>query len=183
MQYDSDTQPYIEDAPQRFSEQNKMITLAIVNLLLAIMWEMFVPAFGAADYGIGFVIGALALTVYEHHYGQRIFWLISFIFYELWQILISNLRLAWLVLQPKPSLDPGIIRVPLTVSSDLEIILLALVIDLAPGTITLDLQRDDSGQNTLYVHSLLVNDPEAFRRDIKETLERRLLVAARGETS
>ena len=181
MKYDHRTQSYIEDAPQRFSEQNKLITLLIVNLLLAVMWEIYMPIWGAPDYIIGGVVGALALTVYERQYGQRIFWLISFILYVLWQILISNFKLAWLILQPKPSLDPGIVSVPLTVSSDLEIILLALVIDLAPGTVTLDLRRDDSGQNTLYVHSLLVNDPEEFRRDIKETLERRLLVAARGE--
>jgi multicomponent Na+:H+ antiporter subunit E len=174
-------QPPIEDTPQRFSEQNKMITLLIVNLLLAVVWEMFIPAWGAADYLIGFGVGALALTVYERQYGQRIFWLLSFILYVLWEVLVSNLKLAWLIMQPKPMLDPGIISVPLTVSSDLEIILLALVIDLAPGTICIDLQRDDSGQNTLYVHGLLVNDPEEFRRGIKETLERRLLLAVRGE--
>jgi multicomponent Na+:H+ antiporter subunit E len=181
MNNDNLRQPFLEDAPQRFSEQNKMSTLLVVNLLLAIMWELFLPVWGVADYVIGFVVGALALAVHEREYGQRIIAFITFILYVVWSMLVSNAKLAWLILQPHPRLNPGIVGVPLDVSSDLEIIILATVITLTPGTLSIDLRRDDSGHNTLYVHNLVVNDPDEFRRHIKGTFERRLLFVSRGE--
>jgi multicomponent Na+:H+ antiporter subunit E len=181
MNKNNPAQPFLEDAPQRFSEQHKMMTLLVVNLLLALMWEMFLPVWGAADYVIGLVVGALALAVYERQYGRRILGLIHFVLYLFWAILVSNARLAWLILQPHPRLNPGIVGVPLDVSSELEIIILATVITLTPGTLSIDLQRDDSGQNILYVHNLVVDDPDEFRRTIKNTFERQLLFVSRGE--
>jgi multicomponent Na+:H+ antiporter subunit E len=67
---------------------------------------------------------------------------------------------------------PAIIAIPLDARTDLEITLLSNLIALTPGSLGLDVSDDRS---VLYVHGMFVDDPDAFCRDIKDHLERRLL--------
>jgi multicomponent Na+:H+ antiporter subunit E len=60
--------------------------------------------------------------------------------------------------------------------TDAEILLLANLITLTPGSLTLDISED---RRTLFVHAMFVDDADAFRRTIKEGLERRLLEVLR----
>jgi multicomponent Na+:H+ antiporter subunit E len=168
-------------APLASQQNQRLLTLLFVNLGLAVLWEIFLPAWGATDYLIGFVVGALVLTVYERSYGWRIWWLVSFLGFIFWELVVSNVKLTAVILHPRPQLDPGIVAVPLTVTSNLEVLILATVITLTPGTLSLELQHDDRGQSILYVHCLVVADPEQVRQSIKSTFERRLLLATRGE--
>jgi multicomponent Na+:H+ antiporter subunit E len=67
---------------------------------------------------------------------------------------------------------PAIIAIPLDARTDVEITLLSNLIALTPGSLGLDVSDDRS---VLYVHGMFVDDPEAFCREIKDGLERRLL--------
>lgn len=161
-------------------EQNLYMLLFLVNLVAAFVWQQIFPIFGVADYLIGFGLGFLVIWLTNRAYGRRAYDLIYFIGYVLWAIVLSNLSLAKLVLQPRPQFDPGIIAVPLTVSTNLEIMILASVITLTPGTISVDLGQNAQYKRVLYVHNLTVDDPETFRQSIKDTFERLLLRVTRG---
>jgi multicomponent Na+:H+ antiporter subunit E len=69
---------------------------------------------------------------------------------------------------------PGVVGIPLDARTDLEITLLANLMTLTPGSVTLDLSEDRS---VLYVHAMYIDggDVEAYRRSVKEGLERRVL--------
>jgi multicomponent Na+:H+ antiporter subunit E len=165
------------------TSNQQLLILLLVNLGLAVIWHVFMQAWGAADYLIGFAIGALVLSVYEREYGRRLKALLSFFVYVSWQIILSNINVAWVIVQPNPNIRPAIVGVPLTVTNNLEIIVLATVITLTPGTVSIDLAYDDEGKRVLYVHSFVVDDPDAFRSSIKETFEHRLLLITRGEVA
>lgn len=92
--------------------------------------------------------------------------------YFLWQLLLSNIKIAQCVLGPERLMQPGIIAIPLTVKTDLEIFLLANAITLTPGSLTVDVSAD---HQFLYVHGMQIGDAEAYRRDIKEGFERMIL--------
>lgn len=162
-------------------DNGRILFLLLVNISLATLWHIFLPAWGAPDYVIGLLVGALALTIYERAYGQRIFWLVLFILVVMREIIVSTGKLIWLIVQPQPRLDPGIVALPLRARTDLEIIALATVITLTPGTLSMDLDRNGDGQSTLYVHSVVVDNPDTMRRSIQSTLERRLLLVTRGQ--
>ena len=66
------------------------------------------------------------------------------------------------------------IAYPLTVKSDWEISLLANLITLTPGTLSVDVSEDRS---TLYVHAIDCSDVEAARRDIAEGFEKKIMEA------
>lgn len=69
---------------------------------------------------------------------------------------------------------PGVVAIPLDARTDVEITLLANLITLTPGSVSLDLSED---RRVLYVHAMYIDggDVEAYRRSIKEGLERRVL--------
>lgn len=73
---------------------------------------------------------------------EKIFLIISFIIFLLWEILIANLRVAYDVITPRYRARPGVISIPLDCKNDIEITLLTIVISLTPGTLVLDLSVD-----------------------------------------
>ena len=88
------------------------------------------------------------------------------------ELILSALRVAWLVVQPRPRLRPGIIAYPLTVTTDAQITLLANMITLTPGTLSIDVSDD---RRTLYVHAIDVANREKLIGDIAAGFETRIL--------
>lgn len=165
--------------PKKYKNE-QIMTLLTVNVGLAIFWYVFFPLYGTADLFIGFVIGTLALSVYHRSYGRRIWWLLSYLLFVAWEIVLSNANLTRWILSPRLEFHPGIVAVPLTLNTDLEITVLVTMITLTPGTTSIDLRKDRKGRYVVYIHSFFVKDADMFRRDIKDKFERRLALVTRG---
>ena len=88
------------------------------------------------------------------------------------ELVLSALQVAWLVVQPKPKLRPGFIAYPLTLTSDAQIALLANLITLTPGTLSVDVSDD---RRTLFIHALDVPDREVLIGRIAAGFETRIL--------
>ena len=91
--------------------------------------------------------------------------------FYLWELLKANWASIRLMLSPRPRVQPAIVRIPLDLTSEAAITLLAHMITLTPGTLSLDVTEDKSA---LYVHTIYTDDIEDFRRGIKEGFERRV---------
>ena len=159
----------------------RLATFFLINLLVAVTLPFFITLFGAPwDQLITFLVAYIVLGLFDRGYLRALFWGVIFLLYLLWQIVLSNIILAWLIIQPKPKLDPGIIGVPLSLTTGLEITMLASAITLTPGTISVDLGVDSEGSNILFVHNLTVQDPEAYRVSVQDGFERMILRISRG---
>ncbi|MBI1296910.1 cation transporter [bacterium] len=160
---------------------SKFLVLLLINILVAMFWAVLVPVFGTLDYVIGYLVGLAFLTLVERSFARQTVRVLSFLVYAFWQIVLSSVSVAWIVVQPRTAmhakLKRAIVSVPLTVSSDFEIAALATLITLTPGTLSMELSNDRS---TLYVHSINVNDIDAFRREIKDGFEYRILQITQG---
>ncbi|MEL6684452.1 MAG: Na+/H+ antiporter subunit E, partial [Pseudomonadota bacterium] len=94
-------------------------------------------------------------------------------FVVLWDIIVANIEVAWIVLTvPTSKLKPAWIIVPLRLKQPEAITMLAGTITLTPGTVSADLS--DKG-HSLLVHVLHTDDPDAVRDDIITRYEERLL--------
>ena len=102
---------------------------------------------------------------------------VAFVAFYLWELVVSSLRVAYDVLTPTLHMRPAIIAVPLEVRSDLAITLLANLVSLTPGSLTLDISPD---RRTLYVHVMFGMDTDAVRNEITRNLERRVAALVRG---
>lgn len=92
------------------------------------------------------------------------------------ELILSALRVAWLALQPKLALRPAIIAYPLTVTTDAQITLLANLITLTPGTLSVDISPD---RRTLFIHAIDLGSKEALIGDIAGGFETRILAVLR----
>lgn len=67
----------------------------------------------------------------------------------IWEIIKTNVDVAYRVLHPKLLINPGIVKVKTTLKSDTGLTFLANSITLTPGTMVVDVDRANS---VLYVH-------------------------------
>ncbi len=83
----------------------------------------------------------------------------------LWEAARAAVKLAYMALQPKLRFQPGIVRVPTTLENPAAITLLANLITLSPGTLTLDFDFDE---RCYYIHCIDVRRlaGKAGRRDL-----------------
>jgi multicomponent Na+:H+ antiporter subunit E len=109
-------------------------------------------------------------------YGPKLARLVELLGYFIWELFVANLRVAYDVLTPWHRMRPGVIAVPLTISTNAEITMLANLLTLTPGTLSLDISQD---RRTLYVHAMYLGDVEAERRKIQHGFERRILAVMR----
>ena len=86
-------------------------------------------------------------------------------------LLSANLRVARQVIGPVHRLSPAFVEVPLDLRDPFVITVLASVVSLTPGTVSIDVDRQ---RWMLLVHALDAPDPQALAREIKERYERPL---------
>jgi multicomponent Na+:H+ antiporter subunit E len=93
-----------------------------------------------------------------------------------WYLVVSSLQVAWLAIKPAPPPLSAVLRVSFAVKSDLVLALGVNAINLTPGTMVLEIDRD---RRLLYVHVLDVGPPRAINRFYHEVAQlQRLLIAA-----
>lgn len=125
-----------------------------------------------------FVILWLLSWFYDRQFFSKVPKIFGLTGFFLQELFIASLEIVWEVLTPKHRMESGLIALPLDAKTDLEITLLASLISLTPGTLSLDVSRD---RETLYVHAVYIRrgDIELLKNQIKFGFERRLLEITR----
>ncbi|MEF8823651.1 MAG: Na+/H+ antiporter subunit E [Desulfohalobiaceae bacterium] len=158
-----------------------MSHIFLLNLFLAAGFAVIMDQLTLSGFIAGFAIGYGALWISRSLFGPtsyflRVIKLVKLVGTFIWELVVSNFRVLWDVVTPSHISSPAVIGVPLDVSSDFEIMVLANMISLTPGTLCLDVSEDRS---TLYVHVMFVDDVETARAQIKERIEKPVLEAFR----
>ncbi len=157
------------------------MNLFMLNLFFALGFSAVRGQFNLTGLLTGFAVGYLALWISKPLYPGATYFarvprVLRLVVYFLYELVMSNFKVTWEIITPRHSSRPGIIGIELAARTDLEIMLVANMISLTPGTLSLDISDD---RRVLYVHFMFLEDPEEARRDIKEGLERRVLEALR----
>ncbi|GEO84324.1 MULTISPECIES: Na+/H+ antiporter subunit E [Alphaproteobacteria] len=150
--------------------------LYAINLLMAIVWAAITGSASLYNLVFGFLLSTLALGVIRDQingtgYIRRALRVASLIWLFFIELAKSAFKVAIMVVSPNLEIKPGIFAYPLTVTRDFEITLLANLITLTPGTLSVDVSDDKS---VLYVHAIDCSDPEGTRREIAEGFERKI---------
>ena len=157
------------------------MNLFLLNIFLALGFNAVLGRLDLSGFIAGFVIGYFALWLSKPLYGktryfERLPGVLGLITFFLKELLISNIKVLWDVITPQHISRPGIIALPLDARTDLEIMLVANLISLTPGTLSLDLSED---RKLLYIHVMFLDDIDQTRQQIKEGLEKRVLEVMR----
>ncbi len=155
------------------------MNLALMNILLALGWAAVTGSFTLVNLLFGFVLAMFSLWLTREQVGSvgyfsRSWRILVLALQFLYELAMSAYKVARLVLSPKMELKPGIFAFPLRLERDFEITLLANLITLTPGTLSVDVSDD---RRTLYVHAIDCSDPEGTCREIADGFERRIMEA------
>lgn len=157
--------------------------MLVGNLLLALAWAALQAELTLANLLAGYVLGYLILLLLvrggvlgESRYVGKVGMAAGLAAFFLRELVVANLRLARDVVAVRHNVRPGIIAVPLDATRDSEILLLAALVNLTPGSVALDVSPD---RKLLYVHAMYVDSADAARAEIKHGYERRVLLLLR----
>lgn len=153
---------------------NPLVTVIVLSLI----WAAMSGTFSGLNLLLGAGIGAIAVLLLRRSLARgrslrQLRSVISLTLLFLYELCVSAVRVAIVVLTPdmKSVLRPAIVAFPLSVKSDAEITLLANLITLTPGTLSVDVSGDRS---LLYVHTLTLSSREALIADIAGGFEAKI---------
>jgi multicomponent Na+:H+ antiporter subunit E len=147
------------------------------SILLALAWAALQGEITLANLLAGYVFGYVILAllarggVMPSTLTSRTAHALGLAGFFIWQLVVANVRVAVDVLRPRTTIQPAVLGIPLDLTTDGEILLLSMLINITPGSVTIDLAED---RKTLYVHVMHMVSAETSRREIKEGFERRV---------
>ncbi len=146
------------------------------SLLLALTWAALQGEINLANLATGYAISYAILAllgrggVMPATLASRTAHAVSLAVFFGWALLVANFRVAADVLRGH-RIEPAVVGIPLDITSDGEILLLSMLINITPGSVTIDLSVD---RKTLYVHVMHMKNADETRREIKGGFERRV---------
>ena len=155
----------------------------LTNILLAIVCVLLTGDVYGPNFVFGFILGFLivwmiSLRNKDTRYVKFIPKIIGFLAYFFYQLIKANLEVAYEVGTPRHNMRPGIVAVPLDLTTDFEITILSNVIALTPGSLCVDVSTD---KKTMYIHTFNLRDRESYIHYIKDGFERRLINIIKGK--
>lgn len=152
----------------------------IWNVMLAVLWAAL-WGFSVGNLLVGFLLGYLLMSLVRRTFPPTSYFfkmrqVARFALFFLYELVVANVQIAWLVLNPRARVTPAIVALPLSARTDLEITLVANVFSLTPGTLSLEVSPD---RRVLYLHGMDVRDSKKFVRRAKSGLEARALEVLR----
>ena len=155
------------------------MSLTLLVIAIAVAWAAVTGNFTLGNVIFGAAVAALGLFLVRDRVAgpglvRRTLRFLSLVLLFLRELLMSAVRVGWLVVRPgmRSHLRPGVIAFPLTVKKDAEITLLANLITLTPGTLSVDVSED---HKLLYVHVLQIVDREELIGSIAKGFERKII--------
>lgn len=139
------------------------------HILFSLLWASLLGAFDFLTLLSGFLLGLLLfrLTLDKPSlpYRKRFYSSARFGFFYLGEILGSNLKIALDVVRGRPRIQPGIVAVNVEKLGPRAKVVVANLITMTPGTLSLDISDDD---RHIYVHCLYLQEPEKVRESMEK---------------
>lgn len=151
----------------------------IIHLVISFMWMLLNESYTGSSFIAGYLIGAVLLFLLKRFlpgafYLQRLWKVCKLILLFIKELILSNIDIVKLVYTPnlKDKVEPGIFAYPIELTKGWEITLLANLITLTPGTLSVAMSEDYS---IIYVHAMHIDTEEDSIRSIKETFEKAIM--------
>ena len=147
-----------------------------VSVLVALSWLMLAHSVSAGNLLMALVLALLIPKLIQPFITRTpdINWTAAsrLFFVVVWDIMISNIRVAKLVLGPTDRMQPKWFRVPLETQHEQVNSILAMIITTTPGTVSAGIDQD---RGDILVHALSTDDENAEIENIKARYEKPLM--------
>jgi multicomponent Na+:H+ antiporter subunit E len=148
------------------------MTVVLALLLLTLVYALALGSFALADLLTGLCVSGLVLLATrrlvfpggprsEPPLAGRVLSFPRFAAALVWEITLGTWQVALVVTGLRPLSRPGIVAVPLGERSETGIAVSALALNLSPGEVLVDVDRE---RGVMLVHLIDASDPDAVRR-------------------
>ncbi|MCF3944886.1 Na+/H+ antiporter subunit E [Oceanobacillus alkalisoli] len=151
----------------------------LLNILIAVLWMFLQSSFTPASFVFGYLIGILILYLMRKFLMVKVdlrkirLWaVVKLFFLFVIELTKANIDMVKVVLKPQMDHQPGIVAVRTKLNTEIEITLLAALISLTPGTVSMDFSPDNK---TIYIHAIDVPDEDEMIEDIHNSFERAIM--------
>ena len=154
----------------------RLIPYPMRSLLLLVSWLILNQTLHPAHWVLGALLGialplALAALTPRVTTLRRAGLALALLGVFLKDIVVANFEVARRILGPESAIRPRFVWVPLDITNPQGIAVLAAMITMTPGTLSVDITPD---RGWLLVHAFNVDDEAALVRDIQQRYERPL---------
>ena len=146
----------------------------LINILIAATWLLLSKSPSSFQFFLGFTVGFLLMSLFpsimeSQSYTRRSLAFIRFALMFFREFIRANIKVAAVVLfKSKESISPNFLSYNVNGMNPVEILLLFYCISLTPGSLTVKISDDFQ---TMILHSLDADDPEAIRKEIDRTMK------------
>ncbi len=144
-----------------------LIQVGLRAIPLAILWMVLTDTYSLQALALGYIVGFAIMLLTKREEAElklaklpgQVFWSLLYVARLAWDIFISGLGVARIILSPKMPIQSGIITVKTQDKTNNQVIsaLSAHSITITPGEMVVDFSQDDD-ETVMYVHCLNVND-------------------------
>lgn len=154
----------------------------LLNLMLTFVWMFLQNDWTLGGLIVGFVLGMLIVGAFRRFfstpfYMRKVWAIIRLVLLFIKELFLSSFTVAWQTVSPKLNFRPGIFAYSTELESDWEVTLLACLISLTPGTLTLEVSQD---KRSLYIHAMDIKDVDEHIEQIRNTFETAILEVKRA---
>lgn len=151
----------------------RLLPHPVLAPILTVLWLLLSNSIAPGQIFLGLLLGWAIPVLTIRFWPEAVtirkpFTLLRYIGILLFDIVAANFTVARLVLGNPRRLNPLFVKLPLDLTTDLAISLLANSITLTPGTVSAHLSAD---RRYLLVHALNETDPDALIATIKQRYE------------
>lgn len=152
----------------------KLLPMPFHSLLLFVVWLLLNNSISPGHIVLGLFFAITIPLLINNMRGEKPKlkkpWLaIRYLFVVIYDIVVANMQVAVLVLGPTSRLRPGFVAIPIELSTDVGITVLASTVSLTPGTVSTEVSED---KQWLYVHALHLDNEQELIDEIKQRYER-----------
>lgn len=144
----------------------------VVFILSFLTWVALTSLWKFQDVVAGLIVSVivsliagkfLITTEKSRHFFIRFLFFIRYAFTFLWEMIKANFNVAYIVINPKLPIKPGIVKIKTELTKDTARTVLANSITLTPGTMSVDI-NPETGE--IYIHWIKVKSKDP--KDVQE---------------
>ncbi|MBF0710708.1 MULTISPECIES: Na+/H+ antiporter subunit E [unclassified Gemella] len=149
-----------------------------INIFFGFLWMFLSSEFNHEYFAVGFFWGLIILVIFrkvlpgKHLYFIVLWRWLKIIWLFLIELIKADIAVFQLMFKAKLDVNPVIFEYPLSVKKDWQIVMLANMITLTPGTISANISHDNS---KIFIHRLDTDDIPGEIDAIKTSFEKWLL--------
>ncbi len=142
--------------------------------ILVIIWCAFRNNFSVLNIALGLVVCSTVNYLVqppkteEKTFKVNLLGLLQLFLYTVYELIISSILVAREVLRLRGQAQPGIVTIPLACRYSSQKMLLANILTLTPGTLSIELTKNNS---ELTIHLMFADQKHQFINNFKQRLE------------